>query len=234
MNEKPFDFDSGYVRETLGSYTARTFFWMFLGLLVTFSTAWWGAASGLILRMLWSVPGIQLILLVAELAVVLVLSACVHKLGVTAARVLFFAYAILTGVTFSVLFVAYDLGALILTFGMTALYFGGMALYGHFTKSDLSRLRPILVGGLLFLIVFGLLSLFLPLGFLERAGCLAGMAIFLGFTAYDTQKIKALYHQFSGDPEILEKASVLSALELYLDFINLFLYLLRFFGNKKD
>lgn len=234
MNENQFDFDSSYIRETLGSYTSRTFFWMFLGLLVTFSTAWWGASSGLVWRMLWSVPGIQLILLVAELAVVIMLSARIHKIGVTTARVLFFVYAVITGVTFSVLFVAYDLGALILTFGMTSLYFGGMALYGHFTKSDLARLRPILMGGLIFLIVFGLISLFLPMGSLERVGCLVGMAIFLGFTAYDTQKIKTFYYHYSGDPELLEKASIISALQLYLDFINLFLYLLRFFGNKKD
>jgi len=234
MNENPFEFDSSYVRETLGSYTARTFFWMFLGLLVTFSTAWWGASSGLVWRMLWSVPGIQLILLVAELVVVVALSARIHRIQVTTARVLFFVYAILTGVTFSALFLVYDLGALIFTFGMTALYFGGMALYGHFTKSDLCRLRPILMGGLIFLIVFGLISLFLPLGSLERIGCLVGMAIFLGFTAYDTQKIKSFYYHCSGDPELLEKASIISALELYLDFINLFLYLLRFFGKRRD
>lgn len=234
MNENPFEFDSSYARETLGSYTARTFFWMFLGLLVTFSTAWWGASSGLVWRMLYSVPGIQLILLVAELAVVLVLSARIHQIQVTTARVLFFAYAILTGVTFSSLFLVYDLGALILTFGMTCLYFGGMALYGYVTKSDLCRLRPILMGGLIFLIVFGLISLFFPLGSLERIGCLVGMAVFLGFTAYDTQKIKSFFYHCAGDPELLEKASVISALELYLDFINLFLYLLRFFGKRRD
>lgn len=233
MNENQFDFDSSYVRETLGSYTTRTFFWMFLGLLVTFSIAWWGAVSGFVWRMLYSVPGIQLVLLIAELAVVLVLSARIHKIQVTTARILFFAYAIITGVTFSVLFIAYDLGVLILCFGMTAVYFGAMALYGHFTKTDLCRLRPILVGGLLFLIVFGLLSLFLPLYNFERGICLIGVAIFLGFTAYDTQKIRTYYNYYSGDTEMLEKASIISALELYLDFINLFLYLVRILGSKK-
>ncbi len=232
MNRDQFDFDSSYIRETLGSYTARTFFWMFLGLLVTFSTAWWGAASGVVYRMLYSIPGIQLVLLIAELVVVVVLSRRIHSIGVTTARILFFAYALITGVTFSSLFIAYDLGILILAFGMTALYFGGMALYGYFTKSDLSRLGPVLSAGLIVLVVFGFLSLFLPLGAFDRIACMAGIAVFVGLTAYDTQKIKSFYLYYSGDPEMLEKASVISALGLYLDFLNLFLYLLRFFGRR--
>jgi len=234
VNENQFDFDSGYVRETLGSYTARTFFWMFLGLLTTFGVAWYGARSGLVWRMLYSVPMLQIVLLAAQLIVVLVLSARVHKIQVGTAYALFFAYSILTGVTFSTIFLAYDLGAALLAFGMTALYFGGMALYGHFTKADLSRIRPILTGGLICLLLFGLLSLFLPMGAFERLMCLAGIGIFMGFTAYDTQKIKAFYNYYSGYPEMLEKASILSALELYLDFINLFLYLLRVFARNRD
>lgn len=232
MNENQFDFDSSYIRETLGSYTARTFFWMFLGLLVTFATAWWGAMSGVVYRMLYSIPGIQLALLIAELVVVVVLSRRIHSIGVTTAKILFFAYALITGVTFSSLFIAYDLGVLVLAFGVAAVYFGGMALYGWFTKKDLSRLGPILSIGLIVLIVFGLLSLFLPFGAFDRFACLAGVAVFIGLTAYDTQKIKAFYHYYSGDPEMLEKVSVISALELYLDFLNLFLYLLRFFGKR--
>ena len=92
----------------------------------------------------------------------------------------------------------------------------------------------ILVGGLIFLIVCTLLSLFLPLGMVDRVVCLIGIAIFLAFTAYDTQKIKTFYTAFQGDEAMLKKASVISALELYLDFINLFLYLLRIFGKKKN
>lgn len=233
MNENQFDFDRSYVQDSLGAYTVRTFFWMFLGLMVTFGVAWWGASSGMVYRLLLSVPGIQLGLLIAQVAVVLVLSSMVHKIPLTIARVLFFAYAILTGVTFSVLFFLYDLMALIFTFGLTSLYFGGMALYGYLTKANLSRLRPILMGGLIFLIIFGLLSLFLPMGGLDRIICLVGVAVFLGFTAYDTQKIKAFYYHYAGDPEMQEKVSILSALELYLDFINLFLYLLRFFGKSR-
>lgn len=234
MQENQFDFDRSYIQDTSNSYTTRTFFWMFLGLLTTFGVAWFGAASGIVWTMLYTLPAVQFILLVAQVIVVLVLSARVHKIQVSTAYILFFTYAILTGVTFSTLFLAFDLGTLLLTFGMTALYFGGMALYGHFTKTDLSRLRPILVGGLIFLVIFGLISLFLPMGQFDRVICLVGVAVFLGFTAYDTQKIKAYYASFAGNQAMLAKASIISALELYLDFINLFLYLLRFFAKNQD
>lgn len=232
MQERRYDFDSSYIRETLGSYTARTFFWMFLGLLVTFSTAWWGAMSGVVLRLLFTVPGIHLALLIAELVVVVVLSRRIYTLQVATARVLFFAYALITGLTFSTLFVAYDLAVLILAFGVAAIFFGVLAAYGYLTKSDLSRLGPVLRAGLIVLAVFGLLSLFLPLSSFDRLICLGGIAVFIGLTAYDTQKMKAMYYHYSGDPDLLEKVSVIAALELYLDFLNLFLYLLRFLGKR--
>lgn len=234
MNENDFSFDSDYIRETPASYTAKTFFWMFLGLLVTFGVAWYGYASGLMWYALYTVPGLQLGLLVAQLVVVVVLSARIQNLQVITARILYFVYAILTGVCFSAYFMLFDMGSMILVFGMTAIYFGGMALYGHFTKTDLSRMRPILVGGLIFLVAMAVLSFFLPLAAVDRVVCLIGIAVFLGFTAYDTQKIRAYYEYYSGDQEMLEKASIFSALQLYLDFVNLFLYLLRFFGKRKS
>lgn len=221
--------------ETLGAYTAKTFLWMFLGLLTTFGVALGGYVSGLTLAAYISIPAFQIIVLVAEVAVVLFLSKRIDRLSVPVARGLFFAYAALTGIVFSLYFWIFDAASLILIFAATALYFGVLALYGYFTKADLSRLRPILVSGLLFLVVFGLISLFLPLSSgLDRIYCLVGIAIFLGFTARDTQKIKAYYAYYSHDPEMAQKASIFSALQLYLDFINLFLYLLRFLGRRKN
>ena len=218
---------------TLSQYVVRTFTWMFIGLLVTFGIAYGGYATGMILYV-FTVPYLPIILLVAEVALVMILAACIQKLSVGAARALFIGYAILNGVVFSAYFLLFELTSLILIFAMTALYFGVFALYGHCTKRDLSGLRPILVGGLIFLLVVGLLSMFLPLGALDRIICLIGVAIFLGFTAYDTQKIKSFYAYYSTDGAMLEKASVFSALQLYLDFINLFLYLLRFMGKRKN
>ncbi|HWS41976.1 MAG TPA: Bax inhibitor-1/YccA family protein [Pseudoflavonifractor sp.] len=239
FNENQTFSDGGYQgqyvpAESVGVYTAKTFLWMFAGLLVTFLTAIGLVASGLIVAV-FSIPSVLLVLFVAEVAVVLVLSARINKMSVGAARALFFTYAVLNGIVFSVYLLYYDVFSLILVFGATALYFGGMALFGWVTKADLSRIRNILVGGLIFLIVFGLLSMFIPaLGAFERILCLVGIAVFLAFTAYDTQKIKAYYAAYQGDDLMLKKASIFSALQLYLDFINLFLYLLRFLGRRRS
>lgn len=230
----PYSFDSDYAKKTLGlnQYISRTFGWMFLGLLVTFACGWLMAKSGLVYR-LFAIPVVMVLLLVAEVAVVLVFSARIHKQSVSTGRVLFLLYSLLNGVVFSVYFVAFEVFSLIAIFGLTALFFGGFALYGRFTKTDLSRLRPLLIGGLVFLVIAAVLSMFLRMTVLEQLICMAGIVIFLCFTAYDTQKIKANYEYYQAEPELLQKASIYSALQLYLDFINLFLYLLRFLGRGR-
>ena len=219
-------------RETLGQYTAKTFGLMFLGLLVTFGIAFFIPSLGVgALNFLY---GAQLFILIAELVVVIAMSAMLRKLSPAAAMACFFVYSVLTGLTFGIIFTAYEVSTLVLIFGFTALYFGGMAVFGFFTKIDLSRLGPILIGGLIVLIVMNLLMLFIPgLQAIDRVMCTVGVIIFLAFTAYDTQKIRRYYLGFQGDDAMLKKASIISALELYLDFINLFLYLLRLFGNSK-
>ena len=237
MRYDPYEynqFDSSYGQaETLGQYTTKTFLWMFLGLLVTFATSLTICLTGVIFY-LFSIPGIQFILLIAELLVVIYLSARVRQMSVGTAKALFLLYALLNAVMFSTLFLYYGLFSMVLVFGVTALYFGGLAAYGYFTKSDLSGLRPILFMGLIFLVLFWGLSLFLNLSGFERIACLVGIAIFMAYTAYDTQMIRANYYYYSGYPDLLEKASIFSALQLYLDFINLFIYLLRFLNNRKN
>ena len=115
------------------------------------------------------------------------------------------------------------------------MYFGALAAYGYLTKRDLTSLRTILFSSTLFLFLFGLVSMFIPaLNMFDRVVCLIGIATFLAWTAYDTQKIKAFYNYYSASPDMLAKASIFSAMQLYLDFINLFLYLLRFLGNKRN
>lgn len=232
-------------QETLGRYTAKTFGLMFLGLMVTFGIAYYlsNTDSGwlLLVRIVLSLPEavatrVPLILAGAELLVVIVMSFRLQKMSPVTAAVCFFIYAFLTGITFGFIFAVYTLDSLALIFGFTALYFGGMAVFGFVTRVDLSRLRNILLGGLIALIVVNVLMLFIPgLQVLDRVLCTIGVVIFLAYTAYDTQKLKAYYYGFQGDDAMLKKASIISALELYLDFINLFLYLLRLFGkNSKN
>ena len=234
-NLNRYDFDSGYAQGTLtlNQYMAQTFGWMFAGLMITFLLAAALALTGGVYYM-FSIPYIMTILLIAELAVVLFMSAGILKRSVATTRTLFAVYSILNGIVFSVYFVAFNVANLIFIFGLTALFFGGFALYGRFTKTDLSGLRPLLVGGLIFLLIAGLLTLFIDMSSLERIICMVGIVVFLCFTAYDTQKIKANYEYFYGDEVMLQKASVFSALQLYLDFINLFLYLLRFLGRRRN
>lgn len=225
---------TGYAgdRETLGAYTAKTFGWMAAGLFVTFAVAYGFAALGGLYAMLSAFPAAPFVLAIAELAVVLVLSARLHALSIGAARGLFFFYAVLNGLTFSALLVYYGVGTAVYAFGLTALYFGVLAAYGYFTKRDLSGLRPLLMAGVIFLLVFWVLSMFLPLSGAERMVCFIGLAIFMGYTAYDTQKIKAFYTSSEGNYELAAKGSILCALQLYLDFINMFLYILRLVGRR--
>ncbi len=215
-------------RETIASYTAKTYGWMFLGLLTTFGASLAIYVTGFINYLFTGI--LPVVLLVAELGVVIFLSARLHKLSVGAARGLFFLYALLNAVTFSAIFALYSVSSLVFVFGMTALYFGAMAVYGMVSKTDLSRIRPVLMFGLISLLIFAVLSLFIPA--FETGMCLIGVVIFVAFTAYDTQMIRRNYAAFQGDAEMLQKASIFSALSLYLDFINLFLYLLRLFGKR--
>ena len=107
-------------------------------------------------------------------------------------------------------------------------------LFRSFTRADLSKLRRLLIGGLIFLLIASLLTMLINMSGMERVICMAGIVVFLCFTAYDTQKIKANYAFFQGDEAMLQKASIYSALQLYLDFVNLFLYLLRFLGRGRS
>ncbi len=217
---------------TLGGYTARTFGWMFAGLLTTFLVAFSGYLTGWIALVTY-IPGWIYLLLIAEVATVVFLSARVTKMGIGTARALFFLYSALNGIVFSLYFLIFDLASMILVFGVTALFFGVMSLLGMVMHLDFSRIRPLMMGGLIFLAVFWLLGMFINLSQFEMIACTLGIFLFLGYTAYDTSKIKQFYAVYSQDEQMLKKASIIAALELYLDFINLFVYLLRVLGKRK-
>ena len=203
--------------ESLGRYTAKTFGWMFAGLMVTFIVAVAGLMTGAIVYV-YSIPYWYYLLLIAEVGTVIFLSARIEKLSVGAARALFFLYAALNGVVFCAYLILFDLTVLWMAFGITSLFFGIMAF---------------MMGGLVFLVVYWLLAMFIDLSAFSTLVCGAGIFIFLLFTAYDTKKIQA-YHAYYGNmPEMAAKASIFAALQLYLDFINLFVYLVQILGRKK-
>ena len=238
MSFDPYEFDRGYASsqgDTLGQYTAKTFLWMVLGLLVTFGVAVGCWLTNATLYAVYYIPYVHLIVLIATLVISFTMVHRLEKMAVGTAIGLFVLFSALFGFTLSIYLLAFHVTSIVLCFLLTAVYFGALAAYGFFTKRDLSGLRTILFSGLGFLIVFGLLSMFIPgLQMFDRVVCLIGIVLFLGYTAYDTQKIRAFYHYYSASPDMLAKASIFSALQLYLDFINLFLYLLRFLGNKRN
>lgn len=220
---------------TLSEFMSKSFGWMFAGLLVTFAVGIGGVATGLIIPFITS--GLYLITSIAELVLVFTLSARVQKLQPSTATAIFFGYAVLNGINLSAIFLAYDYGSLILAFLVGAVYFGVMAIYGNVTNRDLTGWGPKLMGGLVALIVCslvgGLLSLFgLSFGIADLLLCAVGLLIFMGLTAYDTQMLKYYYSYFGGDAAMLHKASIIGALNLYLDFINIFLYILRMLGRR--
>lgn len=222
---------------TLSEFMSKSFGWMFAGLLVTFGVGIGAVASGLIFPIINS--GLFIFTSIAELVMVFVLSARVQKLQPSTATALFFGYAVLNGINLSSIFLVYDYGTLILAFLVGAVYFGVMAVYGNVTDRDLTGWGPKLMGGLVALIVCALvgslLSMFgLNFGIADLLLCAVGLLIFMGLTAYDTQKLKYYYSYFGGDAAMLHKASIIGALNLYLDFINIFLYIVRMLGRRNN
>ena len=176
----------------------------------------------------------MIICIIAEIAMVFVLSAAIRKLPEGIAYLLFIGYAALNGLTLSVVFIAYELALVQRVFFITAGMFGGMVLYGTFTKSDLSSIGAVCGMALWGLIIALLVNLFLKSSRLDWIVTIASVVIFTGLTMYDAQKIRQIAaNERSLDGTTLRKVGILGALALYLDFINLFLYLLRFFGRKR-
>ena len=207
---------------SLSQYMARTFGWMFAGLMLTFAVALATVISGAFVA-LWN-TGLVFALSIGELILVAVLSMRVQKIQPATATAMFFAYAALTGINLSVYFVVYDLSTLILAFLVGAVYFGIMAVYGLRTQRDLTGWGPKLMG-MLFVGSFGLFDVLL---------CAVGLLVFMGFTAYDTQKLRSFYAYFGGDEAMLHKSSIIGALQLYLDYINIFLYVIRLLGRSRS
>ena len=205
---------------------------MFFALVVTALTALYVASSPALLATILGSRGIFFGLIIAELAVVFVVSGMLHKLSSTTAVLLFYLYAILNGVVFSSIFVVYELGSIAYTFFITAGVFGAMTVYGLVTKNDMTKFGSYCMMALFGLIIATIVNIFVASSTLDWIISFVGVALFIGLTAWDTQKIKNAAYEV--EPSQMGKLATIGALSLYLDFINLFLYLLRFFGRSND
>lgn len=210
------------------------YLWMTLALIITGFVAMYVAKSYTLVNMMiqnsmtfWGV-------LIAEVALVWYLSARIYKMSFTTATILFIVYSILNGVTLSILLLVYTASSIATTFFVTAGTFGTMAIFGYITKKDLTRIGSLCIMGVIGIIIASLVNLFLQNSMMDMVISYIGVLLFVGLTAYDSQKIKRL---LSGDDievnEVTQKIALMGAMTLYLDFINLFIYLLRILGDRK-
>ena len=215
-------------------FLAKVYGWMAAGLAFTGGVAMFTVSSETLMQFIFGTPFVYLGLIIGQLVLVGFLSARAMQWSRGQAQAAFMSYAILNGLTLSVVFLRYTSDSIASTFFTSALMFGVMSVFGYFTKSDLSGWGKLLSMALIGLVITMVVNVFLQsseLGFLVSA---IGVLLFTALTAYDTQKLKgiALIGVTEGE-EMSEKATILGALTLYLDFINLFLFLLRFFGRRR-
>jgi len=233
-NYNGYNYEDGAIdsKSALSAQMARVFGWMFIGLIITGLTAKYIATSEAIVKMLYSGGFTFLGFLILELVFVWFISSRAMHMDYGMAAAAFIMYSVLNGITLSVIFLAYTGNSVALAFFMTAGFFGFMCVYGLVTKTDLTSLGSLFLMGLFGLIIVSIINLFLRSTALYWIISFVGVAIFLGLTAYDSQKIKAISMKYTGT-EKERNVAVLGALILYLDFVNLFLYILRILGRRK-
>lgn len=221
-------------RSGLQTYMAQVYGWMTVGLLLTAFIAWYAANSSAFMELLYTNRIFFFGLVIAQLAVVFVLSGLVNRLSAGVMTTLFMLYSVLTGLTLSSIFIIYTASSIASTFVVTGGMFGVMSLWGYTTKRDLSGWGNLLFMALIGIILASLVNFWLKSEALMWAVTYIGVVVFVGLTAYDTQKLKNIGEQIDvRDSSHLRKYSILGALTLYLDFINLFLMLLRILGNRR-
>lgn len=226
---------AGEVERSQSKFMSQVYTWMFLGLTLTGVTAWIVGHTPSVLQV---VLPLTLPLCIAQLLLVFGLSFFIRKLSSTAATAFFIVYALLTGLSFSTLFIAFQVMTIARAFLLCAAMFGAMSLYGATTRKNLSAWGSFLFMGLFGMIGAMLLNFFFQSSMVDFVVSCAGVVVFAGLTAYDTQKLRTLHLNVcqGGDAQagvaVLRKLAIIGALELYLDFINLFLSLLRIFGRR--
>ena len=211
----------------------QVYTWMTLGLALTATVGWYVSESEMLRNLIFSNGFVVIGLIVAQLGIVLGLSAGINRLSGSAATGLFILYSALTGLTFSAIFLTYTASSIASTFFITSGTFAAMSVFGHTTKRDLTKLGSIAFMALIGIIIALLVNMFMKSPLLDLGISVIGVLLFTGLTAYDAQRIKEMASKVT-DGESETKVSVMGALALYLDFINLFLMLLRFLGVARD
>lgn len=214
----------------LRAYMLKIYNYMFVALGITGVVSYYTAQSESLLTLLHG--GFKWVLFIGILAMAFMLPSRIYKMKTSTAQLLFWTFSILIGLMMSYIFLLYTGTSIVRTFFITAATFGAMSLYGYTTKRDLTGMGSFLYMALIGLIISSVVNIFMQSSLMYYITSFAGVLIFTGLTAYDTQKMKDMYH---GDDSqgIVERKAILGAFVLYLDFINLFMYLMRFFGDRK-
>jgi FtsH-binding integral membrane protein len=222
------------VSSGIQAYMAQVYGWMTCGLLLTAFVAWYAANTPAILQFIFSSQITFFGLIILQLGLVFVISGMVNRLSGSVATGLFMLYSALTGLTLSSIFIVYTSSSIASTFVVAGGMFGAMSFYGYTTKRDLSGIGSMLFMALIGIVLASVVNIWLKSTALMWAVTYIGVLVFVGLTAYDTQKLKRMGEQLDvNDRDHFRKYSIVGALTLYLDFINLFLMLLRIFGNRR-
>lgn len=224
------------VDEGLRSYMLGVYNYMSAGVALTgvvaYLVAEWASSNPQVMQTLYHSP-LKWVLMLAPLAFVLVLNFGIHRLSAASTQLVFWAFAGVMGLSLSIAFIIYTNASIFQTFVVTAAAFASLSIYGYTTKKDLSGWGSFLIMGVVGLIIATILNWFLQSSALSFAVSVIGLLVFAGLTAYDTQRIKDEYLVIRHDAEMVAKASVMGALSLYLDFVNMFQFLLSFMGDRE-
>ena len=212
----------------------KVYTWMTLALVLTGLTAYGVATSPGIMMALYSNSALMWGLVIAEFALVIGISAAINRLSLATATLMFVAYSVINGAMLSSIFMIYTSASIASVFFITAATFAVMALIGYTTKTDLTSVGKLLFMALIGLVIATIVNMFIGSSTMTMICSYVGVLIFVGLTAYDSQKIKNMLMQAPDAGESSQKLALLGALTLYLDFINLFIYLLRIFGDRRD
>lgn len=226
----PAEIDQGLRSYMLGIYNYMATAVGVTGV-AAFGMATWATNNPAVANTLYNSP-LKWVIMLAPLAFVMVLSFGINKLSQMAATALFYTFAVVMGVSMSWIFMVYSIGSITQTFFVTAASFGALSLWGYTTKKDLSAMGTFLMMGLFGLIIAMVVNIFVGSSALQFAINVIGVLIFAGLTAWDTQRLKNMYDVVKHDGTAMAKASIMGALSLYLDFVNMFMFLLSFLGNR--